>query len=409
MNKYSILVGFILLHVLATLALPYTKDSGVINLDKNNFAEQVFGSEHVWLVEFYAPWCGHCKNLAPEYEKLAKNLKGIVKVAAVNGDVEKELAGSFKVSGFPTIKVFPSKFKQTPDGKGITKDPIDYNGPRTAAAMSEFVLAQLPNFVTIVSAKTQQKFTDSEPDLAKVLLFSNKKEVTPLFKALAVDFHHGLTFGQVRDTEKALVEQYGITKFPTLVVIPKEGEPITYSGELKHDALFKFLKPHSPEKATPEQPIKEEKKKEKKEPARNIREEVKNQEAFEALCYDKAASCIVTLLDPENSGPDSHEKYLSVLDKVNSNYGDKFIFVWLDAMKHYDFADKLNLASGFPSVILLNQKKMATVPYIGAFDDESLREYLDKVLRGALKPAAIKSIPQLTSSAGSTKKSKEEL
>jgi len=181
-------------------ALPYTKDSGVINLDKNNFAKEVFGSEHVWLVEFYAPWCGHCKSLAPEYEKLAKNLGGVVKIGAVNADVEKELAGAYGIKGFPTIKLFPSKIKQSTNGKGYDKEAIDYNGQRTASAMSEFALSHLPNFVSPVSSASRDKFFTS--DLSKVLLFSNKKEVTSLFKALAVDFHFGLNFGFVRDTEK---------------------------------------------------------------------------------------------------------------------------------------------------------------------------------------------------------------
>ena len=45
---------------------------------------------HVWLLEFYAPWCGHCKNLAPAWEKAAAKLKDVVNVGAINCDVEKE-------------------------------------------------------------------------------------------------------------------------------------------------------------------------------------------------------------------------------------------------------------------------------------------------------------------------------
>jgi protein disulfide-isomerase A6 len=52
----------------------------------------VLGAEGIVLVEFYANWCGHCKNLAPAWEKVATSLKGIVTVAGVDADTHRDLA-----------------------------------------------------------------------------------------------------------------------------------------------------------------------------------------------------------------------------------------------------------------------------------------------------------------------------
>lgn len=64
----------ILLCVAGSLAF-YEGNSAVVQLDPNNFDKLVTNSDEIWLVEFYAPWCGHCKNLVPEYQKTAQALK----------------------------------------------------------------------------------------------------------------------------------------------------------------------------------------------------------------------------------------------------------------------------------------------------------------------------------------------
>jgi protein disulfide-isomerase A6 len=71
----------------------------------------------MWLIEFYAPWCGHCQQLKPSYEKVAKILKGVVRVGAVNMDVHKQHGSKYGVTGFPTIKFF---------GLDKSKNPEDY-------------------------------------------------------------------------------------------------------------------------------------------------------------------------------------------------------------------------------------------------------------------------------------------
>lgn len=110
----------------------YPSSGDVVNLTPASFDKLVINSDDVWLVEFYAPWCGHCKSLVPEYKKAAAALRGVVKVGAVNADYHKTLGGQFGVRGFPTIKLFGSNKQK----------PSDFNGQRTAQGLAEAALAE---------------------------------------------------------------------------------------------------------------------------------------------------------------------------------------------------------------------------------------------------------------------------
>ena len=67
-------------------------DKDVVVLTDSNFDDLVLHSKDIWLVEFYAPWCGHCKKLEPEWNEAASKLKGQVKIGKVDATVENSLA-----------------------------------------------------------------------------------------------------------------------------------------------------------------------------------------------------------------------------------------------------------------------------------------------------------------------------
>ena len=63
----------------------YKNPGPVVELTTANFKKEVLDDkDSMWLVEFYAPWCGHCQKLAPSWELAAKHLKGVVKLGAVD-------------------------------------------------------------------------------------------------------------------------------------------------------------------------------------------------------------------------------------------------------------------------------------------------------------------------------------
>ena len=115
------------------------QNMGTVELRANNFDASVRDGS-AWLVEFYAPWCGHCKRFAPTYEKVAETLHAqskadlakdpaarTVKVAKVDGSADRALASRFNIRGYPTFFLV--------DGW----DVYEYEGDRTLEDLVDFV------------------------------------------------------------------------------------------------------------------------------------------------------------------------------------------------------------------------------------------------------------------------------
>lgn len=110
--------------------IPEKQEGPVTVVVAKNYKEIVLDDKKDVLLEFYAPWCGHCKALSPKYDDLGSMFKEnedkvtIAKVDATANDVPEE------IQGFPTIKLYPAGKKDA---------PVDYSGPRTAEDLAAFV------------------------------------------------------------------------------------------------------------------------------------------------------------------------------------------------------------------------------------------------------------------------------
>jgi protein disulfide-isomerase A1 len=94
-----------------------------------NFHEVALDENKAVFVEFYAPWCGHCKQLAPIWDQLGEAYKDHPEIVIAKMDATANELEDVKVQSFPTIKYFP---------KGSTQ-VVDYNGERTLEAFQKFL------------------------------------------------------------------------------------------------------------------------------------------------------------------------------------------------------------------------------------------------------------------------------
>jgi len=109
-------------------APPAEPATHVVNLSQDSFDSTI--AKGFWIIKFYAPWCGHCKRLAPAWEELA-TLQSTAQefgVAKVDCTIEKDLGSKYGVRGFPTLKLFK-------DGQFVE----DFKGPRNIEDIVQFV------------------------------------------------------------------------------------------------------------------------------------------------------------------------------------------------------------------------------------------------------------------------------
>jgi len=220
MNKISFIC------LITLFALSYgeiTEEKDVQVLTTANFEEGV-KDDNMVLVEFYAPWCGHCKSLEPEYAKAAKQLKdegSEIKLAKVDATIEKDLAEKYGVQGFPTIKFFK---------KGT---PMEYGGGRQAADIVNWLKKKTgPPAKDLADAEAVKAFTtlDAKREIVVVGTFKGDSDAKTAFLAVA-DGIEGIEFGiTAGDADGIAIHK----NFDNGV----DG-PVAYEGDLTDNAAIK--------------------------------------------------------------------------------------------------------------------------------------------------------------------------
>lgn len=98
------------------------------------------------LVEYYAPWCGHCKKLAPIWDELASDLKDVSNLVIAKFDATANEVEGLEIRGYPTLKFYPA---------GSKSNPIDYDGERALDDIKNWLKEKSNVYKKYLEAKSE--------------------------------------------------------------------------------------------------------------------------------------------------------------------------------------------------------------------------------------------------------------
>ncbi|KAH9999867.1 disulfide isomerase [Russula vinacea] len=339
---------------LATLVLADAAD--VIDLTTSNF-KSVVDPEKLILVEFFAPWCGHCKALAPHYEEAATALKERgIKLAKVNCVDEPDLCQAHGVQGYPTLKVFR-------DG-----EPSDYTGPRKADGIISYMTKQSLPAVTEVTASNIEEFKKADKIVA-IAYLSSSDAAAAVFQATAEKHRDDYLFGQ--STDAAVVESAGVST-PAIVLYRAFDDPVSVYPHPVASATVETIENWVAELSIP------------------VIAEV-NAENY--MSYAQSGKPLAYLfIDPTSETKDEHIERVRV---VALEHKAKINFVWIDAIKFGDHAKSLNLAeSVWPGFVIQDLESQLKYPIDQKTEITAaiVKEWVESFVAGTLEPT-LKSQP----------------
>ncbi|XP_017840246.1 protein disulfide-isomerase A6 homolog [Drosophila busckii] len=387
----------------------YSPSDGVVELTTANFEREVMQDDAIWVVEFYAPWCGHCQSLVPEYKKLAKAVKGVVKVGSVNGDENSSLSGQYGVRGFPTIKIFGAN-KRT---------PTDFNGQRTGKAIAEAALAEAKKKVQAAfgggsssssggssSGSNGDVIELTEDNFDKLVLNSDDiwlveffapwcghcKNLEPEWAKAAKELKGKVKLGALDATaHQSKASEYNVRGYPTIKFFPAGSRRASDAQEYNGGRTASDIISWASDKHTENVPAPE-------------LLEVTDEASFDAACEGKPL-CVVSVL-PHILDCDAkcRNKFLDTLRTLGEKFKQKLWgWAWAEGGQQPALEESLEVGGfGYPAMAVVNYKKMKFSVLKGSFSQDGINEFLRDIsygrghtapVRGAKKPEIVNAQP----------------
>nr|WNZ75821.1 protein disulfide-isomerase precursor [Trichoderma harzianum] len=340
--------------LLAALATVVSADSDVTSLTKDTFNDFINSNDLV-LAEFFAPWCGHCKALAPEYEEAATTLKEKnIKLAKVDCVDEADLCKDHGVEGYPTLKVFRGLDIVSP-----------YTGPRKADGITSYMVKQSLPAVSVLTKDTLEEFKTADKVVLVAYIASDDKASNETFTAVANELRDTYLFGGVNDAAVAKAE--GV-EFPSVVLYKSfdEGKNV-FSEKFDAEAIRSFAKVA----ATP----------------------LVGEVGPETYAGYMSAGIPLAYIFAET--PEERDELSKTLKPIAEKYKGKINFATIDAKNFGSHAANINLKTDkFPAFAIHDIEKNLKFPFDQEkeINEKDIAKFVDNFSSGKIEPS-IKSEP----------------
>lgn len=330
----------------------------VVVATKDNFKD-VIGKDGLTLVKFFAPWCGHCKNMKKDFEKAATELKDKAVLVDVDVTEQKELGEEYGIKGFPTLKLFSK-------GEFIA----DYKGGRKADDFVKYIERALLPSIVDAADKDALDAVLKEHSGKNIFISVAADKLAGAFKKASFSIRDmmpdGITFVSVPDVkavESAAVE--ATVAADNILLVREDGTTDVYTGDAED--LEAWIKVGS----------------------LPLLGELSRESA--SMYTELPKPLFMLFKDPKSTGTDITDAVKEVAASVRSS--GKLAFVWINAVELKSFMDHIGITEA-PGIAIYKFDSDTKFVYDGVQPPtaESMKEWVDKFIDGKVT-ATIKSAP----------------
>ncbi|XP_021288800.1 protein disulfide-isomerase 5-2-like [Herrania umbratica] len=338
---------------LGKLGIPATAhqfkvDGKVLELEESNFDSAISFFDYI-LVDFYAPWCGHCKRLSPQLDEAAPVLAGLkepVVIAKLNADKFTRLARKYEIDGYPTLKLFMH---------GV---PVDYYGPRKADLLVRYLKKFVAPDVSILSSDSAiNDFVEVAGTYFPIYIGFGLNET--VISNFAVKYKKKAWFSVAKDFSEDVMVLYDFDKVPALVVLhPSYNQQSIFYGPFEDEFLGDFIEQNFLPLVVP------------------MKHETLK------LLKDDNRKIVLTIMEDENE--EKSQKLIKLL-KAAASANHDLVFGYVGVKQWEEFADTFDGTekTNLPKMIIWNgDEEYSSVIGSESLDDENQGSQISRFLEG---------------------------